>query len=305
MSETVPPASPPEGQPFQFHLKHLLGLTALVAVVCAAFASLGVGVTVAAGILLSLLVVLVAGLGYSKTRTVIAVVLLLGLLAVLLLPAFTPYQTTIRRAICTNHLKQIALALHNYHDLHHCFPPAYIADENGKPMHSWRVLLLPYLEEEDLYKAYDFSEPWDGPNNRKLLDRCPTIFQCPSERNGREQPSSETSYLAVIGPHTMWPGQQCVKFDDVPDGFSHTIMVVEAADTGIHWLEPRDLHVLQMNPAVNPEHGQGISSKHTGRANVALVDGAVLILPDTATTENIKALLTRDGEEKVDWQQLQ
>ena len=302
MSETVPPASPPEGQPFQFHLKHLLGLTALVAVVCAALASVGVGITLA---IVTILVPLAVFLVWRSLSEASVVFVILAMLTALIIPTDSQGISPGRRAICTNHLKQIALALHNYHDHYGCFPPAYIADENGKPMHSWRVLLLPYLEEEDLYKAYDFNEPWDGPNNRKLLDRCPTIFRCPSERNGRERPSSETSYLAVIGPHTMWPGQQCVKFDDVPDGFSHTIMVVEAADSGIHWLEPRDLHVLQMNPAVNPEHGQGISSKHTGRANVALVDGAVWILPDTATTENIKALLTRDGGEKVDWQQLQ
>lgn len=72
-----------------------------------------------------------------------------------------------RRVSCLNNLRHIELALHNYHNAHGCFPPAYIVDESGRPMHSWRVL-LPYLEQEALYDQYDFSEPWDGPNNRKL-----------------------------------------------------------------------------------------------------------------------------------------
>ena len=66
-----------------------------------------------------------------------------------------------------NNLRQIALALQSYHQANGCFPPAYVADKNGKPMHSWRVLILPYLGFDDLYKAYDFTEPWDGPNNKK------------------------------------------------------------------------------------------------------------------------------------------
>ena len=71
---------------------------------------------------------------------------------------------------CSTRLKQIDLALHEYENRYHSFPPAYIADRNGKPMHSWRVLILPFLDETDVYNRYDFNEPWDGPNNRKLLD---------------------------------------------------------------------------------------------------------------------------------------
>jgi len=73
-----------------------------------------------------------------------------------------------RGSQCSGHLCQISLALHNYHDVFGCFPPAYIADSRGRPMHSWRVLILPFMEQVALYNAYHFEEPWDGPNNRKL-----------------------------------------------------------------------------------------------------------------------------------------
>ena len=79
----------------------------------------------------------------------------------------TPRESP-RRSQCRNNLKNIGLALHNYHEAHGCFPPAFVADANGKPMHSWRVLILPYLDQGPSRKMYSFNEPRDGPNNKKL-----------------------------------------------------------------------------------------------------------------------------------------
>src|SRR6476620_4852071 len=85
-----------------------------------------------------------------------------------------------RRMQCSNNLHNIAIALQNYHDDHGSFPPAYIAAADGKPMHSWRVLLLPYLDREDLYAKYRFDEPWDGPNNSQLHGQALKVFLCSS-----------------------------------------------------------------------------------------------------------------------------
>ena len=85
-----------------------------------------------------------------------------------------------RRSQCKNNLKMIGLALQNYHDMYRSFPPAFVADENGKPMYSWRVLLLPHLEHAPLYKKYDLSQPWDSPANKAVLDNMPDVFACPS-----------------------------------------------------------------------------------------------------------------------------
>ncbi len=77
-----------------------------------------------------------------------------------------------------HNIRDLSMALHYYHAQHGSFPPAYIADENGNPMHSWRVLILPYIEERDLYDQYDFDEPWDGPNNSLLHDKVVDLFNC-------------------------------------------------------------------------------------------------------------------------------
>jgi hypothetical protein len=108
---------------------------------------------------------------------------------------------------CHNNLKQIAIALHNYHDTFGSLPPAYVADENGRPMHSWRVLLLPFIEHKALYDEYRFDEPWDGPHNRQLADYMPSVYRCPSDP-GANPRLPISSYLAVVGPETIWPGGQ-------------------------------------------------------------------------------------------------
>src|SRR6516165_2689000 len=89
-----------------------------------------------------------------------------------------------KRGQCKNNLMNIGLALHNYHDQFGSFPPACVADENGRPMHSWRVLILPFLDQTPLYNQYRFDEPWDGPNNKKLADTILAVYNCPSDDHG-------------------------------------------------------------------------------------------------------------------------
>lgn len=204
-----------------------------------------------------------------------------------------------RRSQCKNNLKQIGLALHNYHDQYGCFPPAYLADENGRPMHSWRVLLLPFLDQVVLYKKYRFEEPWDGPNNCKLADQIVAVYNCPSDApDQKHNASSMTSYLAVVGPETAWPGSSSTSFEKFKDGTSNTLLVVEVANSGIHWMEPRDLHVLQMSPTVNAKSGQGISSRHTGGAHLLRADGSVWYVSEQITPEQVRALLTPAGDDE-------
>ena len=205
-----------------------------------------------------------------------------------------------RKPQCKTHLKQLGLALHNYHDEYGCFPPAFVADELGRPMHSWRVLLLPYLDQAPLYNQYRFDEPWDGPNNRRLADRMEEFFSCPVTPAMRD-PSEPcfTSYVAVVGPETAWPGTNSVSIKDIKDGMANTLLLVEVANSGIQWMEPRDLHVLQMAPSINSKAGQGISSRHPGGVYVLLADGAVRFEEESLSPQTIRALLTIDGGEKV------
>jgi len=243
----------------------------------------------------------------SKWQAIVfvAVIVLLVLcpLSAYLPPSRSPGPT----GRCMNSLKQLEFALYNYHDEHGHFPPAYIADSNGKPMHSWRVLILPYLEYQPLYELYDFDEPWDGPNNSKLAAQRPELFACPADAS--TDGTTTTSYVAVVGPKTMWPGTSTVDVEAIPDGAGNTIHLVEVADSGIEWMEPRDLSFEEAVAGINPSSGSGISSRHKFEiakfiskpgANVSFADGRAGSFANDVPADVLKALLTRDGNEKVD-----
>ena len=151
--------------------------------------------------------------GGTSTATIIVVVLLIagigflacgGILVALLLPAVQSREAA-RRMQCSNNLKQIAIALHNYHDVYKALPPAYTVDENGNKLHSWRTLILPFVEQWDLYSQIKLDEPWDSPNNRRIAETVVPVFCCPSES---ETMSPNTDYMAIVGPGTVFQGTE-------------------------------------------------------------------------------------------------
>jgi hypothetical protein len=225
----------------------------------------------------------------------IALACCLGLVA-LLLPAVQSAREAARRSQCMCNLCGIKLALHNYHEQYHVLPPAYIADSSGRPMHSWRVLLLPFMEQAPLYNQYNITEPWDGPNNIKLLNSMPSYLACPSRFS---HPTTLTSYVAITGPGTMFPGAGSVKFADITDGLSNTLMVVEVANLKVPWMAPLDLDIRTMSLRVNDPNHPGISSKHPGGANMVLGDARTCFMRDSITPENLRALITIAGSEGI------
>jgi hypothetical protein len=185
------------------------------------------------------------------------------------------------------------LAVANYHDAHGHYPPAYLADADGRPMHSWRVLLLPYLEQYALYEQYDFSQPWDSPKNLALADKMPEVYAL----HGNYEPGlTITNYLAVVGPETMWPGPAPRQAEEITDEISSTILVVENVGAGVHWMSPRDLAFSSMSFAMNSP--QGVSSKYVDPA-VAMTDGSIRRLSKDLPPSALKALLTVAGGEEV------
>jgi len=211
-----------------------------------------------------------------------------------------------RKQHCSNNLRQIALALHNYNDFYGELPPPYVADENGKPMHSWRVLILPFLEHRGLYQKYNFDEPWNGPNNIQLALERPYVdsYTCPSaDRTGS---AGWTNYMFVVGENAMFENGKATRFAEVTDGLSNTIMVVEVANSSTHWMEPRDLDFAMMGLVINgTSNGDCISSEHSSGAHVALGDGSVRILKNELHPKAVRKLIDRrDGEvvyEIDDW----
>jgi prepilin-type processing-associated H-X9-DG protein len=210
----------------------------------------------------------------------------------LLLPAVQQAREAARRTQCMNNLKQIGLALHNYASAWGSFPPAYIADESGRPMHSWRVLILPFIEQDQIYQQYDFSEPWDGPNNSRLLARMPPVYACPSTPN----PGTNTAYVGVFGEHCIFRGDKPVSFREIMDGTSNTLMVGEATHASIPWMKPVDVDITAHPSIGDPD---GFSSFHVGGANFLLADGAVRFISQTINPLTLKALFTRDGGEVI------
>ena len=187
--------------------------------------------------------------------------------------------------------------MHNYHDKYGCFPPAYIADAKGRPLHSWRVLLLPYMEQGTLYDRLKLDEPWDSPHNRSILKNKDAAqwFQCPSALN----PKDETSYVMSVGADTISDGPHSVRLEDIKDGSARTIMIVEVKDSGIHWAEPRDLDFKGMSFRINDPNGKGIGSYHPGIANVLFADGSVRSIRNDVDPKLLKSLITINGKEDV------
>ena len=288
MTEPVPTPPPPR-PPFQFRLRTLLLLCVVLGSSLAVFGPAGL-------IIFALLVGLAVVVNKVKSLWSLSYLALAALCLIcsgLLLPQIGASREPGRRAACASHLRQIALALESYHRANGCFPPAYIADKSGKPMHSWRVLLLPYLDCNDLYQAYDFTEPWSGPKNKKLLPLIPRVYTCPTDC---PSDASQTSYAAIVGSNAAWAGEKSrIGPADFPGGTSNTIMVVEVADSGISWTEPRDLSLDALGNAAGKPPALIPSSHHVARVNVAMADGSVRCLKKDSFSMDVLTKILQIG----------
>ena len=187
------------------------------------------------------------------------------------------------------------MACHNYQAVYGVFPPAYIADEQGRPLHSWRVLILPFIEQKELYEQYDLSQPWNSPHNRQLIPRIPRTLVFPGDERS---PDGVTNYLAVVGPETVWPGDESTS-SSVISNPSATIMIVENEGSGIRWTEPRDLSLAEMNLALSDNPTDGISSKFSSPA-VACADGRLRTIDKGLPVHVVRAMLTVDASDDVE-----
>jgi len=209
----------------------------------------------------------------------------------LLLPAVQAAREAARRAQCSNNLKQIGLALHNFHDAQNHFPGRAIVDKDGKPLLSWRVAILPYIEQKNLYDKFKLDEPWDSPNNKKLIEEMPKTYLCPSLANPKP---GTTTYQAITGKATVFDGKEGLGMRDIPDGASQTLLVVESAEA-VPWTKPDDLPI-DADPA-RPLAKPG--SKHTGGFGALFGDGSVRFLKSTLDPKILHGLMTRNGAEVI------
>jgi hypothetical protein len=162
-------------------------------------------------------------------------------------------------------------------------------------IHFWRVLILPFLEQKALYDAYNFAEPWDGPDNRKLAEKIGRIYL----RSDLDSDQVHTtSFVAVVGRETAWRGTAPLSRRDLGDGSSDTLMVVEVPDGTYRWMEPRDLRYDRMSFRINDGSGRGLGST-LGGARVAFADGSIQTLPDDFDPQKLRAMLTANGGDEI------
>lgn len=215
-----------------------------------------------------------------------------GILVGLLLPAVQSAREAARRMQSSNGLKQIGLAMHNYHSAYRKLPDRAIRDENGKALLSWRVAVLPFIEESALYNQFHLDEPWDSPHNMQLIEKMPQVYVDSSAG----LPPGQTVFQVPVGESLMFDESGERRFRDVTDGLSNTIMVVESSrEASVPWTKPEDLTIDLNNPLAET------GDSHPGGFNVLFGDGAVRFIANSIDLETFKGLLTRNGAEVVNF----
>jgi hypothetical protein len=220
------------------------------------------------------------GAGGVATAIIISLVAVVGVLVVcggiliaLLLPAVQQARTAGRRMQSSNNLKQIMIAIHNYHDTYNELPPAVVKDASGKPLYSGMVLLLPYLEQDHIYRQFDLTKPWDADENRALSA---TDFAFLRNPNSPNPVRGTTDYLFVGGPQSLLDGTGKRTFANCRDGTSNTMVLVEVKGNSRSWAEP-----AVWTP------GQPFDSDTPNVVNVGMADGSVHAVPKNTPQQQL------------------
>lgn len=196
-------------------------------------------------------------------------------------------RRTARSMQSMNNVKQIMLAMHNYHDTYGHFPAAKILGPNGKHYHSWRVAILPYMEQQALYNAYNFDEPWDSANNKKVGANVIQAYVDPESKDNHVN----TNYFVVIGEGTGFsaePSKKGLGLREYRDGSSNTIAVV-SAERSIPWSKPEDISFdVLMNSYKDGKVQLGVGGDRFG---AGYADGSARRLPLTIDMAELRDLL--------------
>jgi hypothetical protein len=207
-------------------------------------------------------------------------------------------------AQAANNLRQLGLAMHNHHDVYNALPAHASYSKEGKPLLSWRVHLLPFIEGQDLYKQFHLDEPWDSPHNKKLIERMPAGFRSP----GRVLAAGKTCYLLPVGgdekyrpifaekPKRMQNGAPIGNgFGVVTDGLSNTLMIVEAApDRAVIWTKPDDWEFDPKEPK------KGLFGMRKGFFLGTRGDASVRAFPEVADDRSLRCFVGRSDGESFD-----
>jgi hypothetical protein len=214
----------------------------------------------------------------------------MGILPALLLPAVQAAREAARRMQASNHLKQLGLALHNYHDVYSAFPPAVVTDDNGRPLYSGRVLLLPFMEQKPLYDQWNKNQAWNSPENISLSQQNLQVFTDPSAAN---RIPGQTDFLFVVGKGTVFepPPTTGSQMASITDGTSNTMFMIDVSGSGICWSEPRDVDISQ--PMSLP------AGNHPNINMAVFYDGHTAAISKNTPPQTIRDLATCAGGEMI------
>jgi hypothetical protein len=216
-------------------------------------------------------------------------VAVIGTLTAMLLPAVQQAREAARRTSSANNLKQIGLAFHNYFEVHRKFP-SNIRDKDGRPLLSWRVAILPYLEESKLYDEFHLDEPWDSEHNIQLLSRMPQVFACPNL-----ELEKRTVYLGFDGNDTAF-GDKPIGFAQILDGTANTILAVEAnEDAAVNWSAPQD---IPFDPALDVN---AVGNLRPDGFNALLLDGSIMFFPNSIEQQALKNWIQKSDGNIVEY----
>ena len=217
----------------------------------------------------------------------------IGILVALLLPAVQAAREAARRNTSMNNMKNIMLALHNYADTHRTFPPHAIYSDDGKPLLSWRVAILPYIEQQALYSQFHLDEPWDSEHNRTLIAQMPELFRDPSSPLPVQ--GGKSSYAVPVGEDFIFNGtSRGMGFAAIRDGTSNTLMLLQVDDEiAPIWTKPDDWQYNEEKPLA------GLGGLHPGIFLAGFADAHVRAIAKNIDAEVFKQLLTRAGGEVV------
>ncbi|TWT31783.1 DUF1559 family PulG-like putative transporter [Blastopirellula retiformator] len=220
-----------------------------------------------------------------------------GGVASVAVPAIRQARRNTQNEASRDNLKRIAEAMNAYHDTYGAFPPAVTTDDKGKPMHSWRVLLLPFLGHSDIYSRYNLSLPWDDPTNMQLVYEMPSVYR--SFDDSSSGGYYDTRFVVIRGKQTLFPDDGGVSRGDVADDPDSVLLVVEKNGTGVNWIEPTDLLLNRDSLLIenDPENAATLPNSLTG--NVVMQGGDVFLLPDYTSQQLMHDMSTRDGREEV------
>jgi hypothetical protein len=216
-----------------------------------------------------------------------------------LVPAVRSAEQARARARAGSNLSQIGLAFHKFHDVNKRFPTD-IRSKDGKPLLSWKVAILPFLEQNELFKEFKLDEPWDSAHNKALIPRMPTVFAVPDEPLGEP---GQTSYRGFSGTGAIFDPivPEGIAITDIMDGTSNTIAVVEAREA-VPWTKPGSDLGFENDPT-HPEKLKAaleqLGGHSRGGFSAVFCDGAPRFVKSSISLITLQALITRAGGEVI------